>query len=43
MREVCSKCKKYRRDEGENAWGIIWVDEVPVCEKCSSFVDILED
>ena len=43
MRGFCSRCKEYRSDEGENAWGIVWVDGMPVCEKCGSFVDISED
>ncbi|MGB9622447.1 MAG: hypothetical protein ACPL07_01255 [Candidatus Bathyarchaeia archaeon] len=43
MRGFCSKCKEYRSDEGENAWGIVWLDEMPVCEKCGSLVDILDD
>jgi hypothetical protein len=27
----------------KNAWGIVWIDETPICEKCGFFVDILED
>jgi hypothetical protein len=43
MRGFCSKCKEYRSDDGENAWGIVWINETPICEKCGSFVDILDD
>jgi len=43
MRGFCSKCKEYRSDDGENAWGIVWVNDTPICKKCGSFVDILDD
>jgi len=43
MRGYCPKCREYRSDEGENAWGIKWDDGVPLCEKCGSFVDIFDD
>lgn len=42
MRGFCSRCKEYRSDEGESAWGIVWKDGMPVCEKCSSLVDITD-
>ncbi|MEM3871126.1 MAG: hypothetical protein QXE05_00980 [Nitrososphaeria archaeon] len=39
----CPKCKEYRSDEGESAWGIVWIDDTPICEKCGSFVDIIDE
>ncbi len=43
MRGYCSRCKEYRSDSGENAWGIVLRTGYPVCEKCGRYVDILDD
>jgi len=43
MRGFCPKCKEYRSEDGENAWGIAWVNETPTCQKCGSYVDVLDD
>ncbi len=43
MRGYCPKCMEYRSDEGENAWSLVWIDGVPRCEKCGSFVDVFDD
>lgn len=43
MRGYCPRCREYRSDEGENAWGILWVDGVPTCEKCGGFVDVFDE
>jgi len=40
MRGFCPKCKEYRSDEGLDAWRIIWQNNLPICEKCGSIVDL---
>ncbi|MEM3041243.1 MAG: hypothetical protein QXG97_04365 [Nitrososphaerota archaeon] len=40
MRGYCPKCREYRSDEGENAWGIMHGSFGPICEKCGSLVDV---
>jgi len=40
MRGYCPKCREYRSDEGENAWGIVWRYDMPFCGKCGSIVDV---
>ena len=42
MRADCPKCKEYRSDEGENAWGIKHGKYGPTCENCGSLVDPFE-
>lgn len=42
MRAYCPRCKEYRSDAGENAWGIKNGKYGAVCEKCGSIVDIFE-
>ena len=43
MKGYCPKCKEYRSDECENAWGLKWVDGVPICKRCGSFVDVSDE
>jgi len=43
MRGYCPKCREYRSDEGENAWGIAWTEYGPVCERCSSVIDVFDE
>jgi hypothetical protein len=38
----CPRCREYRSDEDKNAWGFDWIDETPICRKCGSVVDIME-
>jgi len=40
MRGYCPKCKEYRSDNGFDAWGIIWQNGRPICERCGSYVDV---
>lgn len=40
MRGYCPKCKEYRSDDGFDAWGIIWRNGRPTCERCGSYVDV---
>ena len=40
MRGYCPKCKEYRSDNGTDAWSILWSNASPICERCSSFVDV---
>jgi len=40
MRGYCPKCKEYRSDNGFDAWGIIWRNGRPICERCGSYVDV---
>lgn len=42
MRGFCPKCQEYRSENGLDAWCIIWKDGTPVCERCSSLVDMWE-
>jgi methionyl-tRNA synthetase len=42
MRAYCAKCREYRSDEGENAWGIKESEFGDICEKCGSIVDVFE-
>jgi transposase-like protein len=43
MRGYCPRCKEYRSDNGMDAWGIIWRNGRPVCERCGSYVDVWEN
>ncbi|MGC8935573.1 MAG: hypothetical protein ACP5LN_10480 [Thermoproteota archaeon] len=43
MRGYCPKCKEYRSDNGFNAWGIVWHNNLAVCEKCGSVIDLWID
>jgi hypothetical protein len=40
MRGYCAKCQEFRSDDGVDAWRILWDDNMPICEKCGSVVDI---
>ena len=40
MRGYCPRCKEYRSDNGFDAWGIIWRNGRPICERCGSYVDV---
>jgi len=42
MRGFCPTCQEYRSENGLDAWGIVWKDGVPVCERCNSVVDMWE-
>ncbi|MGH9922075.1 MAG: hypothetical protein ACRD38_04935 [Nitrososphaerales archaeon] len=41
MLGFCSRCKEYRSED--DAWGIVFSNGFPRCEKCGSYVDMLED
>ncbi|MCW4002647.1 MAG: hypothetical protein NWE95_01870 [Candidatus Bathyarchaeota archaeon] len=43
MRGYCAKCQEFRSDDGIDAWRILWNDDLPVCEKCGSVVDVWRD
>jgi len=40
MRGYCAKCQEYRSDNGLDAWGIIWRNDLAICERCGSVVDV---
>jgi Fe2+ or Zn2+ uptake regulation protein len=40
MRGYCPKCKEYRSDNGKDAWSIIWKNDLAICERCGSVVDL---
>jgi len=40
MRGYCPKCREYRSDNGADAWGIIWNDDLPFCQRCNSLIDM---
>jgi hypothetical protein len=40
MRGYCDKCKEYRSDNGMDAWRIIWRNDLAICERCGSVVDV---
>jgi hypothetical protein len=40
MRGYCPRCKEYRSDNGKDAWEIIWKDNLAICERCGSVVDL---
>jgi len=40
MRGYCAKCQEYRSDNGMDAWGIIWHNDLAICERCGSVVDV---
>ena len=40
MRGYCPTCKEYRSDDGKDAWSIIWHDDLALCERCGSVVDL---
>jgi len=40
MRGYCPTCKEYRSDNGRDAWEIIWKNDLAICERCGSVVDI---
>jgi len=42
MRGYCPKCREYRSDEGENAWGIKEREYGPACERCGAILDLFE-
>lgn len=43
MRGYCPKCREYRSDNGFDAWGIVWHNNLAVCEKCGSVIDLWID
>jgi len=43
MRGYCPKCREYRSDSGENAWAFDWTDDLPICRKCGSVVEVWDD
>jgi len=43
MKGYCPKCKEYRSDEGENAWGMVWENGIAICKRCGSVVDLWDD
>ena len=40
MRGYCPKCKEYRSDNGLDAWRIVWHNNLAVCERCGSVIDL---
>ena len=40
MRGYCPECKEYRSDNGVDAWAIVWSEDLPVCQRCKSVVDV---
>jgi len=40
MRGYCPRCKEYRSDNGKDAWGVKWHNDLAVCERCGSVVDV---
>jgi len=40
MRGYCPKCKEYRSDNGKDAWSIKWHNDLAICERCGSVVDL---
>jgi len=40
MRGYCPKCREYRSDNGVDAWSIVWKDDLPLCQRCKSLIDI---
>jgi hypothetical protein len=42
MKGYCPKCREYRSDEGENAFGIRHRKYGAVCRKCGSIIDMFE-
>lgn len=40
MRGYCPKCKEYRSDNSTDAWKIIWRNNLAICERCGSIVDL---
>ena len=40
MRGYCPRCREYRSDEGDCAWGIKSGKYGLACEKCGALVDI---
>jgi len=40
MRGYCPKCREYRSDDGADAWGIVWNEELALCQRCMSVVDV---
>jgi len=40
MRGYCAKCQEYRSDNGMDAWKIVWKNDLAICERCGSVVDL---
>ncbi len=40
MRGLCPRCKEYRGNEGDDAWGIDMIDGMPTCARCGSVLDV---
>jgi len=40
MKGYCPRCKETRSDSDDNAWGFDWIDDLPVCRRCGSVVDV---
>jgi len=43
MRGYCPRCREYRSDNALDAWGIIWQNGRPICERCKGYVDIWDN
>ena len=43
MRGYCVRCKEFRSDNGLDAWGLIWQNGRPTCERCKGYVDIWDN
>jgi hypothetical protein len=43
LRGYCPKCKEYRSDNCKDAWSIIWKNDLAICERCGSVVDLWVD
>jgi phage FluMu protein Com len=42
MRGYCPRCKEYRSDSGEDAWGFTSDKYGFRCEKCGALIDLLD-
>ena len=42
MKAYCPKCEELRSDEGYDAWGFIWHAGSPMCQRCHSVVESIE-
>jgi len=40
MRGYYAKCQEYRSDNGMDAWEIVWRNDLAICERCGSVVDL---
>ena len=42
MRGYCPDCREYRGDMGEDAWHLIWMSGLPICERCGAIIEVWE-